>query len=107
MENAKRCKGCGEEHARIEGLYCESCLTQVIYEGMTRAQLRESFDMVACKLNWKNPIVKLIPGWPISEAMKREISAAVVFYAGCTPTFTRQGHQTLVKAVGYYEAVGA
>jgi hypothetical protein len=74
-----------------------------------RAQLREAFDAVQDSSNWKNPIDAAIPAY-----MKDVTEQAVIFFAGCRPTFTavnpkaRKSLRRLrCQAVGYYVAVGA
>lgn len=74
----------------------------------SRAELREAFEMVQDETNWKNPIDAAIPAY-----MRDAVEEAVVFFAGCRPTFTaiNKGRRSLrrlrVQAVGYYAAVGA
>ncbi len=75
----------------------------------SRAELREAFELVQDETNWKMPINAAIP-----EYMRDVVEEAVVFFAGCRPTFTvvnpaaRKAQRRLnVKAIGYYAAVGA
>jgi len=75
----------------------------------SRAELKEAFEMVQDPTNWKNPIDAAIPAY-----MKDAVEEAVIFYAGCRPTFEevnkrarRSMRRLRVKAVGYYAAVGA
>jgi hypothetical protein len=75
----------------------------------SRAELREAFEMVEDPTNWKNPIDAAIPAY-----MHDAVEQAVIFYAGCHPTFTevnprarRSVRRLRVQAVGYYMAVGA
>jgi hypothetical protein len=74
----------------------------------SRAELREAFEAVQDPANWKNPIDAVIPCY-----MQDATEQAVIFYAGCRPTFTaiNKGRRSMrrlsVTAVGYYAAVGA
>jgi hypothetical protein len=75
----------------------------------SRAELREAFEMVEDPANWKNPIDAAIPAY-----MRDCVEEAVVFFAGCRPTFEavnpkarRSMRRLRVRAVGYYAAVGA
>lgn len=69
------------------------------------------FDLVADKANWKKPIDAMVDapsGKEDRELFKKLISQAVIFYAGCVPLIVDLGDKQIgVKAVGYYEAVGA
>jgi hypothetical protein len=76
---------------------------------MTYAASCLAFDAVADKANWKNPIDAVV------DAYTRElVREAVIFFAGCVPSFEPLTGTTTggigryrVKAVGYYNAVGA
>jgi hypothetical protein len=75
----------------------------------SRAELREAFEAVQHPDNWKLAIDAAIP-----EYMREVTREAVVFFAGCVPTFepvnpkARKSFRRLrVRAVGYYAAVGA
>jgi hypothetical protein len=75
----------------------------------SRAELHEAFEAVQDETNWKMPINAAIP-----EYMRDVVEQAVIFYAGCRPTFTpinprarKAARRLNVKAVGYYAAVGA
>ena len=75
----------------------------------SRAELREAFEAVQNETNWKMPIDAAIP-----EYMEDVTREAVIFFAGCKPTFTvvnpkakRSARRLNCKAVGYYVAVGA
>lgn len=75
---------------------------------VTRAQLLAAFALVEDSTNWKNPIdrvvnveaVRAVGGIPM-------ITEAVVFYAGCIPSFDRVPEGYRVQAIGYFRAVGA
>jgi hypothetical protein len=69
----------------------------------SRAELHAAFSAVQDPANWKNPIDAVI------DASAQDVTLeAVVFFAGCLPTFKKRGDGRLnVKAVGYYVAVGA
>jgi hypothetical protein len=100
-----RCQGCGEEH-ETTGRYCPTCTTVEVFRGHTRASLKDAFELVAPKGNWKNPISTFLPG-DMCLVDRERIDAAVVFYAGCTAAFVRRGTGLLVTAPGYYASVGA
>lgn len=70
-------------------------------------QLREAFEMVENKLNWKNPIKRTLP-IDTSDEQLALIDEAVRHFAGCTATITRRPDgRAVVTAPGYYVAVGA
>jgi hypothetical protein len=73
----------------------------------SKEELHAAFSRVQNSSNWKMPVHAMIPA--TDEDVTRE---AVIFYAGCVPTFrkpTKGGFegQLIVSAVGYYNAVGA
>lgn len=76
-------------------------------ETMTKysaAELRFAFELVQDETNWKNPICAAIPDHYVDQ-----VTEAVVFFAGCRPTFKPLARKGMVQcnAVGYYNAVGA
>jgi hypothetical protein len=109
-----RCKGCGEQTPPVDVNgrgFCESCSNVRVHKGYTREELSEAFDRVKDRENWKMPIDKSLAG-ELGAADRSAIEAAVVFYAGCVPTFKVEGGLcgamfTRVTAPGYYVAVGA
>jgi hypothetical protein len=70
-----------------------------------------AFDLVAPKDNWKKPIDAMVDapmGKEDRELFKVMIKRAVMFYTGSVPIILDLGDKQIgVKAVGYYEAVGA
>lgn len=69
-----------------------------------KEQLHEAFDKVCNPENWKLPIDATCTRADIDI-----LSEAIVFFAGCRPTF-EPIHGTdnyRVRAVGYYAAVGS
>lgn len=75
----------------------------------SRFDLKEAFEAVQDPSNWKMPIDAAIPAY--MEDVTRE---AVIFFAGCRPTFTvvnprarKSVRRLRCQAVGYYVAVGA
>ncbi len=86
-------------------------VAQVNGRGVTRDELSLAFDAVADKANWKNPINTVVD---LDDYTKALVAEAVVFYAGCVPSFERLTGTTTsglakyrVTAKGYYAAVGA
>lgn len=69
----------------------------------THTQLHRAFTSVQDKQNWKNPILAIVP----AETDLEMLAAAIIFFAGCVPTFHSTPDGLLVKAVGYYAAIGA
>jgi len=73
----------------------------------SRADLKWAFELVENKKNWKMPISTRV------ELTAKEVDMvkhAVVFFAGCQPTFRPVAGKPcmfLVTAPGYYKAVGA
>lgn len=84
--------------------------SQVVFEGFTRGQLEDAFNAVANQENWKLPVDARVP---VGQFTCEQVHAAVVFFAGCVPTFKVEknpedaGYHWRVRAVGYYAAVGA
>jgi hypothetical protein len=71
----------------------------------SREELKAAFERVENSENWKNPINSIVKA---SDEELDAIKEAVIFFAGCVPTFLRLPQdQVLVTAVGYYGAVGA
>lgn len=97
--------------AKIEAESAAMVVDRIDGRDVTRAELKLAFDAVADKANWKNPIDKVVDLDPFTMQMVRQ---AVIFFAGCVPTFepltgsTTSGMRKYrVKADGYYIAVGA
>ena len=65
--------------------------------------LRQAFSLVQNARNWKAEIVSVI------QAKDRlVVDEAIVFFTGSVPTFTECSHdRLLVRAEGYYNAIGA
>lgn len=70
----------------------------------TREQLLAAFNKVCDEVNWKMPIDATCESDDLDI-----ITEAIIFFAGCRPTFEPIHGTELVRvrAVGYYEAVGA
>ena len=70
----------------------------------SREHLLTAFNTVCNKSNWKMPIDATIEG-DDSDV----VSQAIIYFAGCAPSFEPiHGTERLrVRAVGYYQAVGA
>lgn len=75
--------------------------------GYSKAELEAAFAKVANSENWKMPIVAELPS--ITSAVeKAKIAYAVEFFTGSKVTFGKTaGGKWLIKAPGYYLAVGA
>src|SRR5262245_44728559 len=102
-------------HEEIVSAEIAASLAQVVAEvngrKVTRGELRDAFDRVADKANWKNPVDAVIDISGDAEmAMIRE---AVIFFTGSVPKFAPRkgaklpGCRYRVTARGYYLAVGA
>lgn len=103
--------------AKVDALIASTERNQETGTRYSHAELKAAFERVEDRTNWKNPIVgALIP------AAERDVTEqAVIFFAGCRPTFRaakrtdhdgRNGQKAkrgdlLVDAAGYYLAVGA
>lgn len=77
---------------------------QIIPEyNMTRGQLKEAFEKVQNKENWKLPIDSLCVPQDVQN-----IKNAIIFFTGSVPTFKKseKGYTYRVQAAGYYAAVG-
>lgn len=75
--------------------------------GYTEEALKEAFELVAPKPNWKLPIDATLPS--ITSIKKRNLIAfAVMFFTGSTATWSKTpGGKIRVTAPGYYASVGA
>lgn len=75
----------------------------------TLDELREAFDLVADKSNWKLPIDAAVPDMTLGLA--KRIRVAVIWFTGSVPKFRiavkANGNTWTVRADGYYKAVGA
>jgi len=81
---------------------------------VTRGELSEAFNLVVNKTNWKYPVDARVI---LTPEQRNLVTEAVIFFAGCVPTFEPQGPvfesfnqlvcEYRVRAVGYYNAVGA
>lgn len=70
--------------------------------GVTRGELSAAFKKVQNSENWKLPIYSSI------DIRDQEIvKNAIIFFTGSVPTFHWVCGKTMVKAAGYYAAVGA
>lgn len=67
------------------------------------SELKAAFEKVQDATNWKNPICAAISVDDIDV-----VTEAVIFYAGCRPTFVPINKARVrCEAAGYYLAVGA
>lgn len=74
-----------------------------IHFGYSRNQLKEAFDRVANRDNWKSPIDNIVALADVQVTM-----AAISFYTGSLPAVTLlPDGLCAVQAIGYYLAVGA
>jgi hypothetical protein len=74
-----------------------------ISEAFTQEQLREAFDLVAPKPNWKAEIDAVIP-----REKRDVVAAAIEHFTGSEAEFQCAGDEHLrVTADGYFRAVGA
>lgn len=73
-------------------------------DGYNDDQLRAALDLVVDPENWKMPIDAVVT----AEIEPRQITAAVVYYCGCSPDIETLPNGGLhVTAPGYYLAVGS
>jgi hypothetical protein len=73
---------------------------------VTRGQLSKAFDLVKNDEHWKNPIDKTLLMMTCEE--EAMIYEAVLFFAGCRPTFKfNEDGSVRVRAQGYYLSVGS
>lgn len=69
------------------------------------AAMDVAFKKVQNKEHWKFPIDKTLE---LSADEQRLTEDAIIFYTGSVPTFQKLPNgKTRVRAVGYYNAVGA
>lgn len=76
---------------------------EAVFDGYTQQQLSDAFDLVKNRENWKLPINALVP----SDADKRLIEAACIYFAGSPCEFIKQGKRLRVVAAGYYACIGS
>jgi hypothetical protein len=75
--------------------------------GYTPEQLRDAFDRVKNRANWKLPIARAFPEG-ISEAERKVIDAAITFHTGSIAEWTEtENGLWFVAATGYYAEIGA
>lgn len=95
-----------------EALFTPDTDSRLIEEARTR---RPVFNAVCNTENWKAPVQALISGIPADRGLdlQRAVEAAVVFFTGSVATtrlLPENGAPTfglVVRAAGYYAAVGA
>lgn len=96
------CIDCGGEAV---GIRCDACFeAQVVTAGgRTIGELRAIFNEITDPDNWKGPIE--------AQVMDHEVEAAreaVAFFTGSVAEFEKTDYGThIVRAAGYYAAVGA
>lgn len=77
--------------------------------GFSQSALKDAFELVENKQNWKLPInavVSLQLGF--EEAQLKLLKEAVIHFTGSVPTFKAVTKTKIrVVAAGYYKAVGA
>jgi hypothetical protein len=78
-------------------------------EGVTRGELRDAFERVADKTDWKNPVnaeIEIDEGG--AGAFRTILEQAIIFYTGTRPTFNVLNREPngivkyRVTARGYY-----
>lgn len=69
--------------------------------------MREAFEIVCPKENWKDAIDTRVT--LTTEAEMTIIREAVIFFTGSVPEFSRIGNTRIyrVRAAGYYATIGA
>jgi len=73
------------------------------YTDAKKAELQESFNLVADSSNWKMPVDAVIP-----EGKLEVCNEACLFYTGAGLTVLSRGSGTLrVTSPGYYRTIGA
>lgn len=74
--------------------------------GMSDERLREVFDLVKPRPNWKMPIAAIVSK---DDATRQEIETAVTWFAGGLPDVTEieSSRKWRVSGAGYYEWIGA
>ena len=71
-----------------------------LYKGYTEAELREAFEQIQDKEDWKNPIKAVIKSYEFSK-----FEAAVEFFTSSQLEIVERGvNQFRVYASGYYNA---
>jgi hypothetical protein len=73
-------------------------------EGITRQGLKEYFELVEDKGNWKNGFSKAAGDLTTHE--ERMISIAVMFFAGCVVKWSWKNGKRWIEFDGYYIAMG-
>jgi hypothetical protein len=74
---------------------------------VTRGELSAAFSAVADPSNWKLPVDTTLDHDEATRLGRGVIREAVIFFAGCVPTFENTERGVRVRARGYYAAVGA
>jgi hypothetical protein len=78
---------------------------------ITWGELKDAFDRVADRTNWKLPIDATIRTTPSANDSAREVRLmreAIVFFTGSAPEFeVMRPYVMRVTAAGYYAAVGS
>lgn len=82
-------------------------MSEPVYDGYTREELKAAFERVQDPTNWKNPI-KAVITVKDRDAETRVIGSAIDFFAGGGAEFQDGPKNTVrVRAPGYYVLIGA
>ena len=71
-------------------------------EPITRQVLKEYFNLVADKEDWKNSVARMIGDITVHEKMM--ISVAVAFFTGSETKWTYKNGKNYIEFSGYYKA---
>jgi hypothetical protein len=78
--------------------------SRIVHRGYTHQELREAFELIENKENWKNPISAVI------DSMKFYLCDAAAEYftgAGLKKVFQVSDSRVMISGPGYYLTIGA
>lgn len=78
----------------------------VVMPGRTRGDLKDAFDLVKPKDNWKMPIEARLPVDTDADKLAL-IEDAVIFFTGGTIAIERDAGGVTVRSEGYYHHIGS
>lgn len=84
----------------------EEMKDSIVIPGRTRGQLKDAFDLVKDRTNWKLPIRARLPAGTDADQLTL-IEDAVVFFTGGDITIERDADGVTVMSEGYYVNIGS
>ncbi len=105
IDAAGNCRYIGSDIGCMNFIDNNDLITEVNGKGVSRRELQDAFEKVQNKDNWKMSVNAYVP--ESDDAAKNLYAAAIEFFTGSKAEFMALSNGMVVKAEGYYAAVGA